>query len=100
MEFKVTAFFVVTTAIKDPEKFQEYGAKAGQTFAPYGGKLVMRGKAEQALAGEVNHQGVSIVGFPDMDALNSWYQSAEYQALIPLRDEAVDMTLITYNEPT
>jgi len=41
---------------------------------------------------------VVIIEFPDMSALNAWYNSAEYQPLIALRQSAVDMdkeTLIT-----
>lgn len=95
----MTAFFVATLDIKDPEKLQEYSAKAGKTFAPYGGALAMRGKTEQALVGNATHQAVGIVRFPDMASLNNWYQSPEYQALIPLRDAAADMILVSYNEP-
>jgi len=95
----MTAFFIGMTSIKDAEKFQDYAAKAAPTFAPFGGKMVIRGKAEQALAGEANHQAVGIVSFPDMEALNNWYQSDAYQALIPLRNAAADMDLVAYSEP-
>jgi len=42
----------------------------------------------------------AVVRFPDTAALKTWYQSPAYQALIPLRDEAVDMTLVAYEEPS
>jgi uncharacterized protein (DUF1330 family) len=95
----MSAFFIATSTIKDPEKFAEYGAKAGASLASYGGNLVIKGKAVKALAGASNHQAVGIIRFADMEALNAWYQSPAYQALIPLRNEAVEMTLITYEEP-
>jgi len=85
--------------IKDAEKFQEYAGKAAQTFAPFSGELVVRGKAGDTLAGSSTHQAVGVVRFPDMAALKAWYRSPDYQALIPLRDDAVDMTLVTYEEP-
>jgi len=94
----MTAFFIATMTVKDGEKFQEYGGKAAQTFAPFGGSLVVRGKAGDTLAGSSNHQAVGVVRFPDMEALKAWYHSPDYQALIPLRDEAADMTLVTYEE--
>jgi len=96
----MTAFFVATSRIKDSEKFAEYGAKAAGTFPAFGGTLVIRGKADQALAGHSDHQAVGVVRFPDMESLNNWYQSNEYQALIPLREEAADMTLVSYGEIT
>lgn len=95
----MSAFFIGTTTIKDAEKFQEYASKTAQTFAAFGGELVTRGKAEITLAGESDHQAVGIVRFPDMESLNNWFQSPEYQALIPLRDNAADMTLVAYSVP-
>ncbi len=95
----MSAFFIATSTIKNPAKFAEYGARAGASLAPYGGNLVIKGKAVETLAGTSNHQAVGIIRFDNMEALNNWYQSPEYQALIPLRNEAVDMTLVTYEEP-
>ena len=95
----MSAFFIATTTIKDPEKFQEYAGKAGATFAAFGGELSARGKAEATLAGQSDHQAAVVVRFPDLASLNSWYQSADYQALIPLRDQAVDMTMVAYSAP-
>lgn len=95
----MAAFFIATTKIKDAEKFQEYAGQAGQTISAHGGKMIARGKVAAALAGECTHQGTGIVRFPDMDTLSGWYNSAEYQALIPLRNEAVEMSLVAYQEP-
>ncbi|MEM7172012.1 MAG: DUF1330 domain-containing protein [Pseudomonadota bacterium] len=94
------AFFIVTVTVKDPEKFQEYAAKAGPTFAAFGGKLITKGKAEKTLAGHSDHKTAAVIGFPDIEALHSWYQSDAYQALIPLRDAAADMTMTSYSEPS
>ncbi len=95
----MTAFFVATVKVKDPEKFQEYAQKAGETFAPHGGEPVLRGKAGDVLAGQIDHQAVGIVRFPDQGALSAWFNSDAYQRIIPLRDEAADMTIVTYSVP-
>ncbi len=95
----MAAFFIATSKIKDAEKYQEYAGKAGPTFANYGGKLVTKGKVENTLVGTSKHQVVAVVSFTDMEALNSWYHSKEYQALISLRDAGADMTLVAYSEP-
>lgn len=96
----MTAFFVATVTVHNAERFSEYAAKAGETFAPFGGSLVLRGKNEGTLSGNANHQAVGIVQFPDLDALHAWYASPDYQALIPLRDVAADMNITTYSMPT
>jgi len=95
----MTAFFVATVKVKDPQKFQEYSQKAGETFMPHGGELVLRGKQTGVLAGDADHQAVGIVKFPDQGALTAWFNSDAYQAIVPLRDEAADMTIVTYSVP-
>lgn len=95
----MTAFFVATVNVKDPEKFQEYGKSAMATFTEHGGELVLRGQASSVLAGAADLLSVGIVKFPDMETLSNWYQSPGYQAIIPLRDEAADMTIVTYEAP-
>lgn len=95
----MTAFFVATVTVKDPAKFQEYAQKAGETLASYNGEPVLRGKANDALAGHVDHQAVGIVKFPDHGALSAWFHSDAYQMIVPLREEAADMTIVTYSVP-
>lgn len=93
------AFFVASVTIKDANKFTEYAQKASATFGAHGGEIVLRGKAEAALAGPLTHSSVGIVRFPDMEALSRWFHSPEYQALIPLRDAAADMSITSYSTP-
>jgi len=95
----MSAFFIATVRVKNPQKFQEYAKKAAETFAAHGGEIVLRGKAESALAGSDKHDAVGIVKFPNMDALNAWFHSQEYQTIIPLRKKAADMTIIAYSAP-
>lgn len=93
----MTAFFVATATIKNPEKVQDYARKAAETFAAYGGEFVVRGKLSTALVGPADHQAVAVVKFPSMDALTAWYASPEYQAIVPLRIEAADMNIVSYS---
>ena len=93
------AFFVATVTIKDPQKFQDYARKAGETFAAHGGEPVLRGKVEKALAGTADHKTVGIIRFPSLDALSAWFNSDAYQAIVPLRDEAADVTIVAYSVP-
>ncbi len=96
----MTAFFVATAKVKSPEKFQEYASKAGASIAPHGGELVLRGKADDVLVGSIaKHETVGIIKFPDADALSNWFNSAAYQEIVPLRNEAADMTISSYIVP-
>lgn len=95
----MSAFVVATSKIKDKEKFGAYAQAAGATLAAHGGSVAKRGQFDQTLAGEGAHHAVAVLEFADMDALNGWYQSADYQAIIPLRNEACDMTIVSYSAP-
>lgn len=92
----MTAYFIATIKLKNADKFKEYAKKFGPTIADFGGELVLRGKAEKALAGSADNQMSAIVKFPDMASLDGWFNSAEYQAIIPLRDEGADATIVAY----
>ncbi|MBE7636222.1 DUF1330 domain-containing protein [Sneathiella sp. P13V-1] len=96
----MTAFFVASVTVKNPEKMAEYAAAAAKTFTAFGGEPLLKGKRVEDLAGSADHQMVAIVKFPDSNSLKGWYQSDAYQALIPLRDEAADMTLVSHEVPS
>ena len=46
------------------------------------------------LAGEFGHNGFALIRFPDVETAKAWYESADYQALVELRNQAADMTLV------
>ena len=92
----MSAFFVAAVTIKDSEKFAEYASKFGASAAPHGGKPLIRGRFAKSLAGSGGHDLTAIVQFPDMAALDAWHASDAYQALIPIREQAADMTIIAY----
>jgi uncharacterized protein (DUF1330 family) len=95
----MSAFYVFHTTIKDPDKFQIYAKSVGATLEPFGGKVLMRGKVTEVMAGTHDRQNVVILTFPDRDAALGWYRSDAYQALLPTRDAAADMTAICYEAP-
>ena len=48
------------------------------------------------LSGHHNHTDTVVIRFPDSDSVADWYNSAAYQKLIPLRTQAADVELISY----
>jgi uncharacterized protein (DUF1330 family) len=99
LELCMPAFFIVTITVKDADKYQTYSQSVGETLKPFGGKGVLRGKAQGALVGTLDHQMAGIIEFPDLESIDAWYNSEAYQALIPLRTEAADVTIIKYAVP-
>lgn len=93
-----TAYVVGHLTVKDAEKWSEYRSLVPATLQPWGAELVLRGKRVAMLAGEHPHSDIVVIRFPDREAVDGWYSSAAYQALIPLRQQAAEMVLICYEE--
>lgn len=90
------AYVIGHLTVKNAEKWAEYRNQVPATLAPWGAELVLRGKRVAILAGEHPHSDVVVIRFPDQEAVNSWHASPAYQALIPLRQQAADMVLLSY----
>lgn len=90
------AYVIGHLTVKDPAKWAEYRSQVPATLAPWGAELVFRGARVALLAGEHGHDSTVVIRFPDPAAVDGWYASAAYQALIPLRMQAADMELIAY----
>jgi len=91
-----SAYVVGHITVKNPEMWAEYRSKVPETLTPWGGQLVFRGKQLAALAGDNPHPDIVVIRFPTITALNSWFSSAAYQSLIPLRQQAAEMVLLSY----
>ena len=85
-------------SVKDEEKWAQYRAQVPATLAPWGAELLFRGQLAGVLAGQHRHTDTVVIRFPDRAAVDGWYQSAAYQALIPLRQQAADLDLLTFTD--
>ena len=93
----MAAYVVVLATPKDEDKLQEYGGKARQTLASFGGEVAAGGQCE-TLYGENSHGRIVVLQFPDAATAKNWYHSEDYQALIPLRKEAMDAVFVMGGE--
>jgi len=96
----MTAFMIFHSTVKDPDNFMSYAKSVAATLEPFGGRVLTKGKAKKVFAGEHTHQTVGVLSFPNLENAHGWYESEAYQSLIPARDAAADMTVISYIEPT
>lgn len=91
----MTALFVIELSVKDPDALKEYGAQTPPLLEKFGGTLLMKGKPElvfETNAGDVKYGMLVIFQFPTKEQAEGWYACDEYQALIPVRDKAMDCT--------
>lgn len=90
------AYLVGRITVKDAEKWREYQSGVPATLAPWGAELLFRGQQVAVLAGQDPYTDIVAIRFPDVAAIDAWYASAAYQALLPVRQQAADVVLVTY----
>ncbi len=83
------AYIIVGFTPKDTDKLQKYGANVPSTLATYSGEILTKGPVEK-LQGDFAHQVQVVIAFPNKEKALGWYNSDDYQALIPIRDEGMD----------
>ncbi len=94
----MAAYLVGHITVRDPELWKVYVAGVRDTLAPFGAEVVFRGRRASVLSGRHEHASAVVIRFPDRDALEGWFGSPSYQALVPTRDRAADVVLVSYDE--
>lgn len=98
----MAAYVIGNIRVKEQSSWDAYRAKVGATIAQYGGEIVMRGKAARVFSGDAQGKdrgdSVVILRFADVAAATRWHDSAEYQAIVPLRNQGADVSLALYSE--
>ena len=79
------AYFVAEVEITNPAGFQPYGAAVGATLEQYGGRYLTRGGPTELIEGGPEPKRIVILEFTDKAAVKRWYESPEYQKILPLR---------------
>jgi uncharacterized protein (DUF1330 family) len=84
----MAAYLIAEHVVTDAVKFDEYRTNVGPMIAKHGGRYLTKGGSHKMPeGGHWKPERVVIIEFPDMNALNAWYTSAEYQPLIALRKQ-------------
>lgn len=90
------AYVIGHITVINPELWAEYRNQVPATLLPWQAELVFRGEKQAVLGGTHTHGDTVVIRFPDLAAVNGWFNSAAYQALIPLRQSAAEVDLISY----
>ncbi len=85
----MTAYMIVEGTLRDASARDLYVEKLRPILKQFNGEFLAFGPF-QVLHGEPAYNNGMIVTFPDKETALAWYFSPEYQAIIPLRDQALD----------
>ncbi len=80
----------------DPTAFDTYRSQVGATIALYGGSVRQRGTVDAVLWNELVGSAPDAfvdIEFASREVAQRWASSPEYQALLPVRGEAMQLLL-------
>ena len=84
--------------LSDQGAFEEYRSQVGQTVERYKGSIKHRGSVTDVFSNELGSAPFSNfveLDFPTSQDAHVWANSAEYQALVPIRSKAMKLTLFS-----
>jgi uncharacterized protein (DUF1330 family) len=84
------AYMIAQLTVRDTKAYGEYAPKVPPVIAKYGGHYLVRAGAITPLEGTPPGQRIVVIEFASVEAAKAFYNSADYQALAPLRHAAAD----------
>ncbi|WP_158900819.1 DUF1330 domain-containing protein [Burkholderia sp. L27(2015)] len=90
----MVAYVVVQEIVEDETKFSQYREKVMPILEQHGGRFLVRGGNMKVVEGEWPYPRLVILEFPTREAVDTWYSSPEYQAILPLRLQGCKSNLI------
>jgi len=79
------AYYVAEFQPTDQEAIKPYSAQVESTFRPYGGRFIVRGGQLNIKEGFGAQGRLVIIKFDSLKQAQDWYNSPEYQNIIPIR---------------
>jgi uncharacterized protein (DUF1330 family) len=88
------AIYVSEFEVTDPEGMKPYSARVEASFAPFGGRYIVRGGAVVSQEGAPSKR-IVMIEFPSMERALAWYDSPAYAELKPIRHKAAASRVYT-----
>jgi uncharacterized protein (DUF1330 family) len=89
------AFVIVQIAINDRDGYHQYETAGHQEiFDKFGAKVVGLDENAEAVEGSWPYTRTVVIEFPNKDLARTWYDSAEYQAVVGLRHDSATSNLV------
>jgi uncharacterized protein (DUF1330 family) len=84
-------------AVHDPAEFEKYRERVSAVSASFGGRYVVRRTEPVVLDGEWSAKRLVIIEFDSPEQVRAFYDSPEYQAILPhrLRSTSGHVLLLT-----
>jgi uncharacterized protein (DUF1330 family) len=91
----MAAYLIARVNVTDSETYDKYRARTPDVAARYQGRFIARGGRSELLEGdnpELNR--VVLIEFPSYEQAKTFYDSPEYQQILPLRKAAAQSQVV------
>ena len=79
------AYVVGNITITNAEGYAHYSARVPAVVAAFGGRYRVRGGITTTLDGQASAARHVVIEFPSREQAQAWYDSVDYQSILPLR---------------
>jgi uncharacterized protein (DUF1330 family) len=90
----MSVYVIAQSKIQNHALLDQYVAKVVPTIESNQGRVVAFDEKPEVIEGPIEHPRTVILEFPSMAAYHAWYDSPEYQEILPLRLNSTRGTLI------
>lgn len=91
----MATYLIVDTLLDKPDLYDEYKLKAKPLVERFGGEYLARGGNLTLKETDLwSPSRMVLIRFPDAASANSFYDSAEYQAIMPISRQSARRTMI------
>ena len=87
-------YVVANISVEDAAAYEGYRSKTAAIIEQYGGRFLVRGGAIEVREGDPGIGRLVILEFPSVQAARIFYDSPEYQAILPIRFDTANSTLV------
>jgi uncharacterized protein (DUF1330 family) len=87
-------YVIANVSVEDAAAYEGYRSRTAAIIDRYGGRFLVRGGAIEVREGEPGIGRLVILEFPSVDAARTFYDSPEYQAILPIRFDTATSTLV------
>jgi uncharacterized protein (DUF1330 family) len=95
LEYKRMSVYVIAQGkIENHGLLDQYVAKVIPTIESHQGRVIAFDEEPEVVEGSIDYPRTVILEFPSMTAFQAWYDSPEYQEILPLRLKSTRGTLI------
>jgi uncharacterized protein (DUF1330 family) len=91
----MATYLVVDVLLENPALYEEYKLKAKPLVERFGGEYLARGGNLTLKETDLwSPTRMVLIRFPDTDSANRFYDSPQYQAILPVSREAARRTIV------